>query len=467
MTQDPRFKKAVRARMAETGEKYTQARRALLTPSGHGRTDVTSKLPSIAPSSSSIVTRWDETWHRLHEWTNGQAPAERLAAQVLLAEDFSSLDPSHPLGGPDRGKDALLTKDGARWVMAVYFPRGSQRFTDIKKKFLADHEGVAANDASGMAFVTNQELTLDQRKQLRESVTTPVEIFHVERVTAILDQPAMHSVRAQFLQISAAAPLVAEELPTPRTILDAATPPPGAPDHWMVYDGMLLLRVVAVPAPAGLRHPEASDPRSALAEASTRAGELAASWPSQVSLLAHRLAEGWQPMAPHVWGAGRTFSDAGMLARHPSAATSFVTRSAVLCVDRTWATQIYDDDEEFSFNAAREPEVAAELLVSLGVAASLLESLSGLTGVDIVVQIAAAPLGTTLVASERAVSGGRFGEPEGSLRSPAAEVRSHYLDSARFALDELRDPYRAAEQLIGPWLATFRSDDLFARLRDS
>jgi hypothetical protein len=43
-----------------------------------------------------------------------------------------------------------------------------------------------------------------------------VEIFHVERVTAILDQPAMHSVRAQFLQISAAAPVVAEELPTPR-----------------------------------------------------------------------------------------------------------------------------------------------------------------------------------------------------------------------------------------------------------
>ena len=31
MTDDAKFKKAIRARMAETGEKYTPARRALLT----------------------------------------------------------------------------------------------------------------------------------------------------------------------------------------------------------------------------------------------------------------------------------------------------------------------------------------------------------------------------------------------------------------------------------------------------
>jgi hypothetical protein len=30
----------------------------------------------------------------------------------------------------------------------------------------------------------------------------------------------------------------------------------------------------------------------------------------------------------------------------------------------------------------------------------------------------------------------------------------------------LRDPYRAARALIGPWLTTFRDDDLLARLRD-
>jgi hypothetical protein len=31
-----------------------------------------------------VDVRWDETWHRLLEWTSGQGPAERLAAQVHL-----------------------------------------------------------------------------------------------------------------------------------------------------------------------------------------------------------------------------------------------------------------------------------------------------------------------------------------------------------------------------------------------
>ena len=51
--------------------------------------------------------RTDETWHRLREWTAGSAAAERLAAQVLLADGYTSVDPSHPLGGPDGGKDLL------------------------------------------------------------------------------------------------------------------------------------------------------------------------------------------------------------------------------------------------------------------------------------------------------------------------------------------------------------------------
>lgn len=78
--------------------------------------------------------RWDETWHRLREWTNGQAPSERLAAQILLHEGYKSLDPSHPLGGKDGGKDAICQKGNQKWLMAVYFPRGQQDFNEIKKK---------------------------------------------------------------------------------------------------------------------------------------------------------------------------------------------------------------------------------------------------------------------------------------------------------------------------------------------
>ena len=67
-----------------------------------------------------MTSRWDETWHRLRDWTNGQAPAERLAAQILINEDDTDLDPSHPLGGKDGTKDAVAQKDGTRWLMAVY-----------------------------------------------------------------------------------------------------------------------------------------------------------------------------------------------------------------------------------------------------------------------------------------------------------------------------------------------------------
>ncbi|MCA1393776.1 hypothetical protein I6F20_32685 [Bradyrhizobium sp. IC3123] len=146
--------------------------------------------------------RYDETWHRLIEWTKGQAPSERLAAQILIHEGFSSLDPSHPLGGPDGGKDAVATKGGVLFAMAVYFPRGAQRFSDILSKFEGDLAGAQRTGAKGIAFVTNQELRLGEREQLRAVAgETLLDLFHLERVTTILDTPAMGGVREQFLDM--------------------------------------------------------------------------------------------------------------------------------------------------------------------------------------------------------------------------------------------------------------------------
>ncbi|HEY4184598.1 MAG TPA: hypothetical protein VGP07_05980 [Polyangia bacterium] len=152
-----------------------------------------------------MVERWDETWHRLREWTSGQGPSERLAAQILLAEGFTDVDPSHPLGGRDGGKDALCRRDGIKWAMAVYFPRGQHAFSAIKAKVFADMAGAKENDAAGIAFVTNQELTLSQREELTDGAGDfKVELFHIERVTAILDQPRMANVRKQFLSLEVA-----------------------------------------------------------------------------------------------------------------------------------------------------------------------------------------------------------------------------------------------------------------------
>jgi hypothetical protein len=145
--------------------------------------------------------RFDETWHRLREWTNGQTPSERLAAQILLHEGFKDLDPSHPLGGRDGGKDAICTKDGQKWLMAVYFAKGQKSFKVIKDKFLGDLKGVKTNTADALVFVTNQELSLSQRENLKFAEDIPIEIFHLERINAILDKPEMRDIRKQFLKI--------------------------------------------------------------------------------------------------------------------------------------------------------------------------------------------------------------------------------------------------------------------------
>ena len=148
-----------------------------------------------------MTYRWDETWHRLREWTNGQAPSERLAAQILLHEGYNSLDPSHPLGGKDGGKDAVCQKGGQKWLMAVYFPRGQRDFNEIEKKFLNDLNGVNSNQADALAFVTNQELRLAERESLEKAAGIPIQLFHLERIATILDRPEMISVRKQFLGI--------------------------------------------------------------------------------------------------------------------------------------------------------------------------------------------------------------------------------------------------------------------------
>lgn len=149
-----------------------------------------------------MTTRWDETWHRLREWTNGQAPSERLAAQIIIEAGYSNVDPSHPLGGKDGGKDALCTFQGETWVMAVYFPRGQKEFSEIKEKFENDCAGAIRTGACGIVFVSNQELRLAERAELHKvSGKLKFDLFHLEKITAMLDSPAMASVRHQFLGI--------------------------------------------------------------------------------------------------------------------------------------------------------------------------------------------------------------------------------------------------------------------------
>lgn len=153
-----------------------------------------------------MLTRWDETWHRLSNWTNGQAPSERLAVQVLYQSGYEAIDPSHPLGGPDGAKDAVMQRGGEKWIMAAYFPRGQQSFSAIKAKVASDYLGVGKHKALGLAFITNQAISVGERRILSETVSGAFDLYHLERVVSILDMPTMAGVRTQFLQIDPVAP---------------------------------------------------------------------------------------------------------------------------------------------------------------------------------------------------------------------------------------------------------------------
>jgi hypothetical protein len=147
-------------------------------------------------------TEGKETWIRLLEWTRGQSPSERLAALVLRYEGYVSIDPSHPLGGQDGLKDIVCQKDGLKWVGACFFPRGQQSLSEIEKKFKHDLEGVVANSAQGLAFVTNQELRLSERHSLEGlGGSTHIDLYHLERLTSLLNSPELYGVRLEFLDI--------------------------------------------------------------------------------------------------------------------------------------------------------------------------------------------------------------------------------------------------------------------------
>lgn len=147
-------------------------------------------------------TDGDETWIRLTTWIKGQKPAERLAAHILNSEGYELIDPSHPLGGRDGLKDLVCKKNDINWIVACYFPRSPKSFREIKSKFIDDFQGIEKNNAEGMIFVTNQELTLGQRKELKElSTDYEIEIYHLEKMAYLLNTPENYGVRLEFLDI--------------------------------------------------------------------------------------------------------------------------------------------------------------------------------------------------------------------------------------------------------------------------
>jgi fido (protein-threonine AMPylation protein) len=144
------------------------------------------------------------TESQLREWRSGQAGSERLAAAILQLEGFSNIDPQAPLGGPDDRKDILCEKGKVLYVAGVYFPTTDKSLSDIKSKFQNDIEGAIRHERTGIAFITNQTISVEGRKQLEEISHQHgrlCELYHRERIRAVLDSPTGYGVRLEHLRI--------------------------------------------------------------------------------------------------------------------------------------------------------------------------------------------------------------------------------------------------------------------------
>lgn len=144
----------------------------------------------------------------LQDWRYGQTQSERLCAELLYVEGFQNIDPQSPLGGPDGRKDILCNRDGKKWVGASYFPPTRKEYKDIKEKFEHDLEGVSKNEADGIVFFVNQPLSPGERTELIGLAEPALsEVYHLERIRAILDSPKGYGLRLEFLRI----PMTEEE----------------------------------------------------------------------------------------------------------------------------------------------------------------------------------------------------------------------------------------------------------------
>ena len=82
--------------------------------------------------------------------------------------------------------------------------RGQQTLNNIETKLKADIKAARKHDPKFLVFVTNQEIQLAERDQLRaHGGDVKINLLHLERVASILDRPRMASVRWQYLAIPA------------------------------------------------------------------------------------------------------------------------------------------------------------------------------------------------------------------------------------------------------------------------
>lgn len=146
----------------------------------------------------------EKTEYKLLNWRGDSTNAERMCADILIMQDYDSVDPQSPLGGPDGTKDILCKKGGWTYVGAVFFAPTFNTYARIKKKFIGDLKGVSKNNMDGIIFLTNQKLTPTNKKNLTtlaKGKNAKCIILDNEAIRGLLDSPLGFPIRLQHLKI--------------------------------------------------------------------------------------------------------------------------------------------------------------------------------------------------------------------------------------------------------------------------
>lgn len=148
-----------------------------------------------------MTARWDETWHRLLNWRGTDDQAHALARQMLPHCGYQVPESSAILPTAQ-----VLYKQEQPFRLLTWFVTGAQRFAALKKPLrdaLAALSAHTTPEPIGITLLLNQELTLSERTQLATICTAlgfaQLELFHLERLCAILDQPHLANLRQEFL----------------------------------------------------------------------------------------------------------------------------------------------------------------------------------------------------------------------------------------------------------------------------
>jgi fido (protein-threonine AMPylation protein) len=146
----------------------------------------------------------NKTEQELKFWRLSGTESERLSANILDIDSYTSIDPQCPLWWPDSKKDILCERNWWKYLWAVYFPNGEVEYKKIERKIKEDLQGVKKNDVSGIIFLTNQTISPWNRSKILkiwEIENIKVIIYHVEKIRVLLDSPRWYGLRLSFLWI--------------------------------------------------------------------------------------------------------------------------------------------------------------------------------------------------------------------------------------------------------------------------